>query len=82
VVSLIDVGTWTLDDLTSPFQVVAKDLGLKGIKTVDITETQYGKPIKTFVSQKPNSAILYGFVLNSKKMMGYWLRNQYLYTLE
>jgi hypothetical protein len=82
VVSILDAGTYTLDDLTSVFKIVAQDLGLQMIETSDITEAQYGKNIKTFVSGKPNSAILYSFVLNGKKMIGYWLRSQYLYTLE
>jgi hypothetical protein len=83
----MNVGTFTQDDLKDTFHLVAKDLGLQGIKTSDITEAQYGKPIKTFVlsvlsSANPNDAILYSFVWKGKKMIGHWLRNQYLYTLE
>jgi hypothetical protein len=82
VFSLDAEETLTLDNLTPVFQFTAKDLGLKGIKTSDITEAQYREPIKRIASQKPNSAILYSFAWKGKKMIGYWLRGRYLYTLE
>jgi hypothetical protein len=76
VFSLDAEETLTLDDLTPVFQIAAKDLGLKGIKTSDITEAQYREPIKRIASQKPNSAILYSFIWKGKKMIGYWLRGR------
>jgi len=82
IVGLIDAGTWTKDDIKPVLDVVALDLGLKNIQTSDITETQYGKNIKAFASGKPNSAVFYSFMLNGKKMIGYWLRGKYHYTLE
>ena len=82
IVAYIDAGTWTTDDIKKVLDVLALDLGLKNIQTSDITETQYGKNIKTFASGKPNSAVFYSFMLNGKKMIGYWFRGQYHYTLE
>jgi hypothetical protein len=82
MVAAVGVGTFSQDELLSVVGVIAGDLGLRNIQTSAVTEVQYGKKIKKYVSEHLDSAVYYSFILNDKKLLGYWLRGKYIFTVE